>query len=926
MRVISVVLSCTWTLLGLAAQTPRLLVDVNRVARPAESEPEAFVQVGAHTFFTARTAADGRELWRTDGSAVGTLRLTDLGPGPSEVRMRDLRTTGTRLLFAVGDLNLAQELWVSDGTRAGTHGVRRFAGQIWIAPGARNGSLLVFTRDELWRSDGTVNGTQLVLAIRDLGTVVGNAAVLGNDWFFVRNGRVWQTDGTAVGTRSLGQSPSPFASPIVVGAHAYRIGEGGVRRSDGRSNDLVAATTAVIQDLAGVGGKIVFLPDYQLWSFDIANPQPSRVTLLVQPVGRLTPVGSQLFLVGQEPATGPELWVTDGTAAGTRLVYDSIPGSGGPAHDGLFAFGGGLLHAISTQTSSELWSVPAGAGTPRLVGRFGRKVLDSLAVVPPGGGAYFAADDGLNGHEVWTTDGTPTGTRLALDVVPGTVTVGSTPYRFLGAPTGAFFEANDGVHGRELWVTDGTAAGTRLVADVEPGLLSSDPQIIGWHAGVVSFVAGAIPRAHLWASDGTAAGTRLLLPLPNGFGALGRLRALDATRAILQLFPHLGASGVWVTDGQTATHLGEVIPTEPVRVGQRMFFTARTTSGQFELTVTDGTPTGTRMVIDLNGSAHSWAQPLAALHEEVLFSAVHNGSLGLYASDGTALGTRLVVDTSALGVSLQRALTVGDRVFLIGRSDVAHELWVTDGTAVGTRKLSDLQSSSIPTLQEVEGRVLVGTDRSVWRSDGTVAGTVLLRASESIVGDPVTDGRYAHWLSRSPSGILRTDGTSAGTSLLPTGPVNAMVALTNGRVLFTSDDLQHGAEPWVLDVGAAVSPLGLGCGPRALLPALRGTAPVLGSVARLEGDALPAFGVALLRLGVPSSQPVLLPVVGCLSWSDANGPSVHWALPFNAGRFAELLAIPPANNLVGARIVVDAILASGSGLEMTNAVDWTLGR
>src|SRR5438105_3474599 len=33
----------------------------------------------------------------------------------------------------------------------------------------------------------------------------------------------------------------------------------------------------------------------------------------------------------------------------------------------------------------------------------------------------------------------------------------------------AYFAANDGVHGRELWKTDGTAAGTALVGDIRPG-------------------------------------------------------------------------------------------------------------------------------------------------------------------------------------------------------------------------------------------------------------------------------------------------------------------------------------------------------------------------------------------------------------------------------------------------------------------------
>ena len=38
-------------------------------------------------------------------------------------------------------------------------------------------------------------------------------------------------------------------------------------------------------------------------------------------------VGTKAFTQGYSPATGYELWVTDGTAAGTKLVKDISPGT-----------------------------------------------------------------------------------------------------------------------------------------------------------------------------------------------------------------------------------------------------------------------------------------------------------------------------------------------------------------------------------------------------------------------------------------------------------------------------------------------------------------------------------------------------------------------------------------------------------------------
>ena len=41
----------------------------------------------------------------------------------------------------------------------------------------------------------------------------------------------------------------------------------------------------------------------------------------------------------------------------------------------------------------------------------------------------------------------------------------------------AFFAANDGIHGTELWVSDGTATGTRLVKDIRPAPARRLPSI-----------------------------------------------------------------------------------------------------------------------------------------------------------------------------------------------------------------------------------------------------------------------------------------------------------------------------------------------------------------------------------------------------------------------------------------------------------------
>ena len=103
-----------------------LLKDVNQLPSPLGSSPTEIVEVGATTYFVAKTRAYGRELWKTDGTEAGTMLVKDIRPGALDSDLVALTNLNGSLYFRADDGVHGAELWKSDGTEAGTVLVREF--------------------------------------------------------------------------------------------------------------------------------------------------------------------------------------------------------------------------------------------------------------------------------------------------------------------------------------------------------------------------------------------------------------------------------------------------------------------------------------------------------------------------------------------------------------------------------------------------------------------------------------------------------------------------------------------------------------------------------------------------------------------------------------------------------------------------------
>lgn len=261
-------------------------------------------------------------------------------------------------------------------------------------------------------------------------------------------------------------------------------------------NPSGSAGFATGNPMATVGGKVYF-PAHDgvgvdLWVSDGTDAGTTKVPLPagVSFGGALAELGGRLIFSGFTTATGTELYSSDGTAAGTFLIKDIYTG---PMSSSPTAFGrvGSLLYfsARDTGPNYELYrtdGTPSGTWLVKDIHPTSGSAPHFITPVDGGPTFVFGATAGaiLGGRELYVSDGTAAGTKLLVDINPGTSP--SEPAWMTALGDKVYFNATDGVTGFELWETDGTVAGTKRVTDHFTGL---GPRSIAASAGKVWFEA-----------------------------------------------------------------------------------------------------------------------------------------------------------------------------------------------------------------------------------------------------------------------------------------------------------------------------------------------------------------------------------------------------------------------------------------------------
>ena len=455
----------------------RIVRDIEKSA--PGSDPRETSAVGGLAVFSALDPTGVRQVWSSDGQAGSVQRLTDT-PQPFFSNERRLFGEGGFALF--DQPRATSQLWRTDGTENGTYPVGDLE-----RGGAGSSSVLlgdtVYSFGDLgpqtgiWEIDGSPEGLHLAVPLSNLpGGLAPYPVAVGDVFYFLgtEDGGLWRSDGTAAGTWKVLDVPpdhnllQPLAITEIDGlvyfvVHGLGYGDDAIWRTDGQpaSAELFAMIPDFEEDQhAPDGGLHAFLGALYFGGEEgILAGRPVGSVFRLSTKGDLThmvsseafagshsftSLGDNLFFSVDDGIHGRELWRTDGTPAGTRMVAD--------------------LHRGGSSFPAEL--------------------------TVAGDRLFFSAGSDRYGRELWETDRSGT-VRLVADIDPGPYS--SEPRDLTVAGDTLFFSADDGATGREPWALPLAAVGQ---PPLPPGPFLAGPSVPGFRFKVRITGGGASLMGH----------------------------------------------------------------------------------------------------------------------------------------------------------------------------------------------------------------------------------------------------------------------------------------------------------------------------------------------------------------------------------------------------------------------------------------------
>jgi ELWxxDGT repeat protein len=609
----------------------------------------AFTVVGSSIYFAADDGAgSGTEIWKSNGTISGTVRIKDVFPGSRSSEPTYITAVNlTTILFSAKNGKNGRELWKTNGTGVGTVMVKDIhAATASSSPAliTKVGSFVFFVANdgqhgvELWKSDGTSPGTAMVKDIYAELKMSSRPQLLtevnGSLFFRADNGlsgfELYKSDGTEAGTFMLkdirpGLAAGDVQNLIKVNGRLLFTANDGIHGDELWRSNGTPSGTMLVKDLNPGGGGS---NNTDSWG-------------LIQPMNNFTNVDGILFFTGGNGGAESFIVRSDGTAAGTYRVTNLEP-VGLNDLQPCFSYLNGFVYFFNQLDRNDYHLFRMGLDGQNITPlREYTTPLDFYAnfhqyMVASGDALYVSAlhSDGWSLQKQY-----PDGNTLTLSSGKGP-TAGSDPEQFVKANNLIYFPVTIGFvePEYELWRTDGTRAGTITVAALDLSNYELLP------VGDKLFFSR---RDELFVTLGTPETTIKLIGFSNpGFVVHG----LTAVNDVVYFHNYTG--DIWKSDGTPAGTmkvgtLQNIISI--TNVGGKAFVLNQTWAGGLEVWRTSVGGLVRVKVIRTDAGVASEYGPTASV-ENIFYFVGNDGLHGneVWRSDGTTLGTTMVTDLNTI--------------------------------------------------------------------------------------------------------------------------------------------------------------------------------------------------------------------------------------------------------------------------------------
>lgn len=366
-----------------------------------------FVIYSNNLYFKANNGTNGSELWKSDGSTLGTNMFADYNSGSGNFNPTNLVELNGKLYFSGLTTTYGSEIYSFDGNNISIAADIK-TGSSSSAPGF----ILEMGGNLYFRAQEAASTTYRLYKMNSLNTynVVDSSLLCG-------------LSAAKLGTKVL------FAAGTVSGNTQLYSTDG--------------ATTTLVKTI-----------------------NPSATSSLTE--FYTAPSLNKMFFQATDGTNGKELWFSDGTAVGTVMLVDINSGVADSSPSNFYEYNGKVYFSANDGTNgAELWVTDGTAVGTQMLKNINTTVSTGSS---PGNfyafnnKLYFAANDGATGTELWRTDGTSVGTQLVFDINSGSGN--SSPTDLISFNGDLYLAADNGTTGKELFkISAGTLGLEKVITN-----------------------------------------------------------------------------------------------------------------------------------------------------------------------------------------------------------------------------------------------------------------------------------------------------------------------------------------------------------------------------------------------------------------------------------------------------------------------------